>query len=323
MEDEKSFLYPPIEPYANGLLDVGDANLVYWEACGNPAGKPAVVLHGGPGSGCSTEMRRYFNPQAYNIILFDQRGCGRSRPHASEPNVDLSANTTEHLIADIERLRRERGIERWLVFGGSWGCTLGLAYAERYPQRVTEMVLSGVTMTRRSEIDWLYRGVAPLFPAQWNRLRSGVPVSERDEDLVEAYHRLLQDPDPAVHRKAAADWYAWESSLLSLDPKAKPDPRRFGPEFQLAFARIVTHYFRHNAWLEDGILLREARKLAGIPGILVHGRLDLGAPLVTAWELAQAWPDADLVIVENAGHATTEPGIGENLIAATDRFACA
>jgi proline iminopeptidase len=316
-----SVLYPPIEPYAHGLLDVGDDNLIYWEACGNPRGKPAVVLHGGPGSGCSEDMRRYFDPGAYRIALFDQRNCGRSKPHASEWHTNLSSNTTEHLLADMERLRQHLGIDRWLLFGGSWGCTLGLAYAERYPHRVSEIVLGGVTMTRRSEIDWLYRGVAPLFPEQWARFRAGIPPEERDGDLVEAYHRLLQNPDPAVHLKAAKDWCDWEASLLSVDPKAKPDPRRLEPAFQLAFARIVTHYFRHNAWLEDGILLREASALAGIPGVTVHGRLDLGAPLVAAWELAQAWPGSELVIVDNAGHAINEPGIGEALIAATDRFA--
>jgi proline iminopeptidase len=319
-------LYPQIEPYEHGLLNVGDDNLIYWEACGNPGGKPAVVLHGGPGSGCSEGMRRYFDPDLYRIVLFDQRGCGRSKPHASETHTDLSANTTEHLLADMERLRRRLGIDRWLLFAGSWGCTLGLAYAERHPHRVTEIILGGVTMTRRSEIEWLYRGVAPLFPEQWARFRAGAPSpegapsGEGDGDLVEAYHRLLMNPDPAVHLKAARDWCEWEAALLSVDPAAKPDPRRSQPTFQLAFARIVTHYFRHNAWLEDGILLRNVSALAGIPGVMVHGRLDLGAPLVTVWELSQAWPDSELVIVDNAGHATTEPGIGEALIGATDRF---
>jgi proline iminopeptidase len=271
-------------------------------------------------------MRRYFDPDLYRIVLFDQRGCGRSKPHASETHTDLSANTTEHLLADMERLRRRLGIDRWLLFAGSWGCTLGLAYAERHPHRVTEIILGGVTMTRRSEIEWLYRGVAPLFPEQWARFRAGAPTpagapsGEGDGDLVEAYHRLLMNPDPAVHLKAARDWCEWEAALLSVDPAAKPDPRRSQPTFQLAFARIVTHYFRHNAWLEDGILLRNVSALAGIPGVMVHGRLDLGAPLVTAWELSQAWPDSELVIVDNAGHATTEPGIGEALIGATDRF---
>ena len=313
--------YPEIEPYEHGMLDAGDGNRIYWEVCGNPDGKPAVVLHGGPGSGCSTGVRRCFDPSAYRIVLFDQRGCGRSRPHASEPNTDLSVNTTEHLLADMERLRQHLGINRWLLFGGSWGCTLGLVYAERFLQRVTEIVLAGVTMTRRSEIDWLYRGVAPLFPEQWARFRAGVPHAERDGDLVKAYYRLLQNPDPAIHLKAAKGRCDWEAALLSVDPDARPDPRRSQPAFQLAFARLVTHYFRHNAWLEDGILLREAGSLAGIPGVMVHGRLDLSAPLVTAWELAQAWPDSELVIVSGAGHASTDPGMSEALIAATDRFA--
>jgi proline iminopeptidase len=314
-------LYPEIEPYEHGMLDVGDSNALYWEACGNPEGKPAAVLHGGPGSGCSTSVRRYFDPSVYRIVLFDQRGCGRSRPHAGDLNTDLSVNTTGHLLADMERLRQHLDIDRWLLFGGSWGCTLGLAYAERYPHRVMELVLFGVTMTRRSEIDWLYGGVAPLFPEQWARFRAGVAAVERDNDLVEAYHRLLQNPDPAIHMRAARDWCDWEAALLSVDPEFKPDPRRSEPAFQLAYARIVTHYFRHEAWLEDGILLRQADLLAGIPGIMVQGRLDLGAPLVTAWELARAWPDGELVIVHNAGHATSDPGMSEALVAATDRFA--
>ena len=313
-------LYPEIEPYERGMLEAGDGNLVYWEICGNPNGKPALVLHGGPGSGRSIGARRRFDPDAYRIILFDQRNCGRSLPHASEPDADLSQNTTEHLLADMELLRRRLGVERWLLHGGSWGSTLSLAYAERYPQRVTEIILVGVTMTRPSEIDWLYRGVAPLFPAQYARFREGVPA-ERDGDLIEAYHRLLYHTDPAVRQKAAQDWCAWENSFVSIDPNAKPDPSRLQPAFQLAFARIVTHYFRHNAWLEDGILLREAGKLAGIPGILIQGRLDLGGPLVTAWELAQAWPGSELIVVNGAGHSAADPGMTEAIVAATDRFA--
>jgi proline iminopeptidase len=314
-------LYPEIEPYNHGMLDVSDGNLVYWEVCGNPQGKPAVVLHGGPGSGCSTGARRYFDPQVYRIVLFDQRGCGRSTPHASDLRTDLSVNTTAHLLADMEQLRQYLDIDKWLLFGGSWGSTLGLAYAERHPQRVTAIVLGSVTTTRRTEIDWLYRGVAPLFPAQWARFRAGVPPAERDGDLVAAYHRLLQEPDPAIHMQAAQEWCAWEATLVSVDPEATPEPRRLQPAFQLAFARIVTHYFHHNAWLEDGILLRHVSTLAHIPGILVHGRLDLGSPLVTAWELVQAWPNSELVIVSGAGHASTDPGMSEALIAATDRFA--
>ena len=231
-----TMLYPKIEPYEHGMLDVGDGNRIYWEVCGNPDGKPALVLHGGPGSGCSAGVRRYFKPSAYRIVLFDQRGCGRSEPHASDLNTDLSVNTTEHLLADMERLRQHLNIDLWMLYDGSWGCTLGLAYAERYPHRVTEIVLVGVTMTRKSEIDWLYRGVAPLFPEEWGRFCAGVPPTERDGSLVEAYYRLLQSPDPAIHMKATQDWCDWENALLSIDPDAKPDAGRLQPAFQLAFA---------------------------------------------------------------------------------------
>ena len=314
-------LYPEIEPYDHGMLDVGDGNRVYWEVCGNPDGKPALVLHGGPGSGCSTGMRRYFDPAAYRIVLFDQRGCGRSTPHASDLSIDLSVNTTGHLLGDIEHLRQHLSIDRWLVFGASWGSTLGLAYAERHPHRVTAIILAGVTTTRPSEIEWLYRGVAPMFPEAWARFRAGVPAAERDGDLVEAYHRLLQHPDSNIHLQAAKDWCDWEFALVSVDLDAKPEPRRLQPAFQLAFARLVTHYFRHRAWLEDSVLLRRAASLAGIPGVLIHGRLDLAAPLVTAWELARAWPGSELVIVNRAGHGASEPDMSEAIIAATDRFA--
>jgi proline iminopeptidase len=208
-----------------------------------------------------------------------------------------------------------------MVFGVSWGSTLGLAYAEHHPERVTAIVLVGVTMTRQREIDWLYSGVAPLFPEQWQRFRAGVPESERDGSLVEAYARLLDDPDSAVRQKAADDWNDWEMALNSIDPNAKPSPRSLDPAFRLARARIITHYFRHRAWLEDGVLLREAGRLADIPGVMIQGRLDLGGPLVTAWELAQAWPAGRLVVVENAGHSASDPGMTEALIAATDGFA--
>ena len=312
-------MYPEIEPHEHGMLDVGDGNHIYWEAYGNPDGKPVVVLHGGPGSGCSTGIRCYFDPSAYKIVLFDQRGCGRSKPHASDLHTALSVNTTDHLIADIELLRQQLGIDRWMIFGGSWGSTLALAYAERNPHRITEIVLFAVTTTRRSEIDWLYRGVAPMFPEQWARFRAGVPADDRDGDLIEPYHRLLMNPDPAIHLKAARDWFEWESAVMALDPDDKPEHRRLQPTFQLAFARIVTHYFRHNAWLEDGILLREADSLADIPGIMLHGRLDLCSPLVTAWELAQAWPNSKLVVVSGAGRGSG-PGMGEVIIEATERF---
>ena len=266
-------------------------------------------------------MRRFFDPGCYRIVLFDQRGCGRSTPHAGAVQADLSANTTDHLLADIERLRIHLSIDRWVLFGSSWGSTLALAYAQRHPELVTEIVLVGVTTTRKRDIDWLYRGVCCLFPEQWARFQAGVPAAERDGDLVEAYHRLLMNPDPAIHGPAAASWFAWEASLVSVDPNAKPDPRRAQPEFQLAFARIVTHFFRHRAWLDDGVLVREAGKLAGIPGIMIHGRLDLGAPLIAAWELDRAWSKGCLVIVDGAGHSSADPGMTEAVIEATDRFA--
>jgi len=289
------------------LLDVGDGNHVYWEVSGSPDGKPALVVHGGPGSGLGVGNRRYFDPQRYRLIQFDQRGCGRSTPHASDPAADMTVNTTDHLVADMERLREHLGIERWLLYGGSWGSTLILAYAERYPQRVTEVVLLGVTMTRRSEIDWLYRGVGRFFPEEWERFRIGVPATERDGDLVAAYARLMENPDPDVRSKAAADWLTWEDAVISLEPKGKPKTYSSRPPAAaLAFVRICTHYFSHGAWLEEGELLHNAGRLTGIQAVLMHGRLDLGSPLGTAWELARAWPDAQLVIIDDSGHTGSE-----------------
>src|SRR5687768_13983678 len=216
--------YPPIEPYDDGMLEVGDGNLVYWEACGNPDGKPALVVHGGPGSGCGTGARRTFDPARYRVVLFDQRGCGRSTPHASDPATDMSANTTDHLIADMELLREHLGIERWLLFGGSWGSTLSLAYAERHPQHVSQIVLVAVGTTRRSEIDWLYRGVGRFFPEQWERFRAGAGASlaADDDDIVGAYARLVEDPDPDVRARATNDWLAWEDAVVSLDGNGTP-----------------------------------------------------------------------------------------------------
>lgn len=314
-----STFYPPIEPFDHGMLDVGDGQLLYWESCGNPDGKPAVVLHGGPGAGCGPGSRRHFDPESYRMVLFDQRGAGRSTPPASDPATDLSVNTTHHLVSDIERLRTHLGIECWLVYGASWGSTLGLTYAEQHPDRVSELVLAAVTMTRRSEVHWLYHGVGRFFPAQWARFRDGVPAADRDDDLVDAYARLLAHPDPQVREQAARDWCDWEDTVVSLDDGRVANPRFADPEFRMAFARIVTHYFRHAAWLEEGQLLRDAHRLAGIPGMLIHGRLDLGGPLVTAWELAQAWPDSELVVLDHSGH--TSPELGAHVIAATDRFA--
>jgi proline iminopeptidase len=314
-------LYPEVKPYEHGMLEVGDGNLVYWEICGNPGGKPAVVLHGGPGSGCSTWHRRLFDPSAYRVVLFDQRGCGRSAPHASAPDTDLASNNTSNLIADIELLRQHLDVDRWLVFGGSWGSTLALAYAERYPDRVTEIILWGVTTGRRKEFDWLFRGgVAVLFPEQWERLRAGVPASERDGDIVEAYHRLLHDPDPAIRRQAAIAWCTWESATPAWPPTPGLSLRFTDAAFRMAFARLVTHYVRHDAWLEDGSLLRHAGSLADIPGILVNGRFDFQAPIGWAWDLNRVWQRAKLVIVDDAGHDASGASITRELIRATDQF---
>lgn len=313
-------LYPEIEPYDHGMIEVGDGNRVYWEVCGNPNGKPAIVLHGGPGSGCTPGMRRSFDPAAYRIVLLDQRGCGRSTPHAGDPRTDLTANTTQHLLADLERLRRHLAIERWLVFGGSWGSTLGLAYAERHPECVSEVVLFGIVTTRRHEVEWVTRHVGRLFPEPWRRFRDGVPPAERDGDLVRAYAALLHHPDAAIREQAASDWCDWEDAHVRVRPQHRRNPRYDDPAFRMAFARLVTHYWRHAAFLEDGLLLREAGRLAGIPGVLVHGRLDVSSPLDIAWELAQVWPGSELVVVEEEGHSGG-PGMAERLVAATDRFA--
>lgn len=295
-------LYPDVSPHAHGTLDVGDGNLVYWESCGNPRGTPAVVLHGGPGSGCTEWHRRLFDPSIYRLVLFDQRACGRSTPHASDPGTDLTSNTTPNLIDDIERLRHRLDIERWLVFGGSWGSTLALAYAERHPPRVSGMILCGVTTGRRREFDWLFRGgVAAFFPQQWECLRSALPAADRDGDLVEAYHRLLHDSDPEVRRRAAFEWCLWESATVAWPPTDGLARRFADPSYAMAFARLVTHYVRHDAWIEDGSLLRDAAALADIPGILVNGRFDFQAPIANAWVLKRVWPRAELVIVDDAG----------------------
>ncbi|WP_020673308.1 prolyl aminopeptidase [Amycolatopsis nigrescens] len=295
-------LYPPIEPYQHGMLDVGTGNRIYWEVCGNPDGKPAVFVHGGPGWGSLPVRRRCFDPERYRIVLFDQRGCGRSTPHASDPTTDMKHNTTEHLLSDLERLREHLGIERWLLYGGSWGSTLLLAYAERNPHRVSEIVISGVTTSRPSEIDWLYRGAARFRPEQWEQFRAGAGAGPGD-DLPTAYARLIEDPDPDVRTRAANAWCAWEDALNS------PGPNAFGSRphaDRLAIVRICAHYFSHRAWLEDGALLRDAGRLTGIPGVLIHGRLDLSSPPHTAWELDRAWPDAELAIIDDSGHTGSD-----------------
>jgi proline iminopeptidase len=313
-------LYPPIEPYDQGLLDVGDGNRVHWEVCGNPSGKPALVVHGGPGQGCNANMRRAYDPTRYRVVLFDQRGCGRSTPHASDPATDMRFNTTAHLVADMERLREHLGIERWLLCGGSWGSTLILAYAEAHPSRVTEIVISSVTTTRRWEIDWLYRGVGRFFPEEWERFRAGVPEADRN-DPVAGYARLMEHPDARVRAKAANDWCAWEDAVLSLEPNAKPNLYSDRPSDDLlAFVRICAHYFAHGAWLEEGQLIANAGRLKGIPGVLIHGRLDLSGPLDTAWELARAWPDARLIPLSDSGHHASQTK-RKHLLDALNHFA--
>ncbi|MDB5748228.1 MAG: proline iminopeptidase [Massilia sp.] len=306
--------YPPLEPYASGLLDVGDGHQVYWEACGNPAGKPALFLHGGPGGGCTPGSRRFFDPARYRIVLFDQRGCGRSQPHAR-----LRANTTVHLMDDIEHLREHLDIDQWLLFGGSWGATLALAYAQAHPRRVSALVLRGVFTARRRELRWLYQdGASHLFPEAWHSFIALVPAHERG-GMVEAYHRRLSCGDAALEARAAHAWCAWEEALSTLLPDAGgpwPDPAA-----DLALARIETHYFRHGAFMEEGQLIANAHRLRGIPGVIVQGRHDTVTPAATAWELQRHWPEARLQMVPGAGHASGEAGIASRLVMATDGFA--
>ena len=308
------FFYPALDAHDDGMLDVGDGHHVYWEVSGNPRGKPVVFLHGGPGSGTSPLHRRFFDPAAYRIVLFDQRGCGRSTPHVATADPD-EHNTTWHLVADMEALREHLGIERWQLFGGSWGATLALAYAQKHPDRVTEVILRGVFLLRRSELDWLYRGGAgALFPQEWARFSALVP----DGDLLDGYQTLLRDPARAA--EAAATWSDWEGAIVALDPSPGMVASYGNPKFAVAFAKLALHYFTHGGWLADEQLIRDAGKLTGIPGRIVQGRYDLVTPPVTAWELAQAWPDARLTILPKAGHAITDYGVLDALVTATDDF---
>lgn len=294
--------FPPIEPFESGFLEVGEGHRVYWESCGNPDGKPALFLHGGPGSGCSPGSRRIFDPAIYRIVLFDQRGCGRSRPLAESEGIDPSTNTTAHLIRDIEMLRRTLAIEAWTVFGGSWGTTLALAYAQSHPQRVAAMVLALVTTTSRREVEWITGGVKRFFPAEWERFAAAVPARLRHLPLVDAYAELLFDGDPAVRDLAAREWCAWEDAHVSLTPGHRPNERFADRDFRLRFARLVTHYWRHAAFLEDEQLIRDAPLLDGIPGVLINGRYDVSGPLETAYRLSRRWATSRLEVLEDAGH---------------------
>jgi proline iminopeptidase len=303
-----------------GLLDVGDNNRVYWETRGRPAGRPVLIVHGGPGGGRSRRAHTMFDHNVFQTVTFDQRGCGDSVPSAADPATDMAHNTTEHLLADMEALRRHLGVDRWLLYGGSWASTLILAYAQRHPRRVDGIILIGVTMTRAREIDWLYHGLRLLLPVEWERFRAGVPAPERDGDLVEAYRQLMEHPDRLVRAQAAEDWCAWEDAVIAHETLGNPGQYSAKPGSEkLAFVRICTHYFAHNAWLQDEQLLRNADRLKGIPGVLIHGRLDLSGPLLTAWELAQAWPDAELKVIEDSGH-TGSPAMRSAILEAITRY---
>lgn len=309
-------LYPSIEPYETGIVDVGDGHKVYYERSGKPGGKPAVFLHGGPGGGISPSHRQLFDPDIYDVMLFDQRGCGRSTPYAS-----LDANTTWHLVDDIELLRKLVGTEQWLVFGGSWGSTLALAYAQKHPERVSALILRGIYTMTRPELAWYYQfGVSEMHPEKWERFIAPIPKNERS-DLLGAYYRLLTGNDRVAQLEAAKAWTIWEGETITLLPDAEFAAPFLDPHYALAFARIETHYFVNAGWMEEGQLLRDAGKLAGIPGTIVHGRYDMPCPARYAFALHQAWPDADFQLVEGAGHAYSEPGILDQLIRATERFA--
>ena len=311
-------LYPEIEPSESGHLDVGDGHSLYWELSGNPDGKPVVFLHGGPGGGSSPDHRRQFNPDKYKILVFDQRGCGKSTPYAS-----LEANTTQHLIDDIEKLRAEVAkVDKWMVFGGSWGSTLSLAYAQAHPERATELVLRGIFLFDQYEVDWLYKegGASAIYPDAWEEFVGLIPEEERG-DLVGAYRRRLTSDDQAVQLAAAKAWSKWEGVTVTLLPNAHVIEEFTSPDKAIAIARIENHYMANGGWLEEGQLLRGAEKLRGIPGVIVQGRHDSCTPPKAAWALKKAWPEVELNIVPDGGHLFNEPGILDGLVRATDKFA--
>jgi proline iminopeptidase len=307
-------LFPPIEPYAEGWLAVGDGHTLYWYECGNPKGRPALFLHGGPGAGCISAYRRFFDPEIWRVVLVDQRGAGRSRPAA-----DVTANTTQHLVEDLEKLREARGIEDWLVFGGSWGSTLALAYGETYPERCTGFVLRGVFLGTQAEIDWFMHGMGHFFPEAAEAFVAPIPPGERD-DLLEAYYRRLADPDPEVHLPAARAWTLYESRCSSLRSRIG-DGRLTSDRFALAVARMEAHYFRHQCFLAPDKLLANAGRVAHLPCVIVQGRYDIVCPPVSARRLAAAWRRAELVMIEDAGHSALEPGIRAALVRATEEMA--
>lgn len=311
-------LYPDFAPHETGMLDVGDGHKLWWELSGNPNGKPVVFLHGGPGGGSGPEHRRQFNPEKYKILVFDQRGCGKSTPYA-----DLDHNTTWDLVDDIEKLRTQVSrVEKWQVFGGSWGSTLSLAYAETYPDRVTELVLRGIFLFDQHEIDWMYKegGASQVYPDKFDEFLALIPEDERG-DLVEAYRKRLTSSDKAEQLRAAQVWSKWEGDIVTLLPSPSTIEHFTAPEVAVAVARIENHDMANRGWLEEGQLLRDAAKLKGIPGVIVQGRHDTCTPPVAAWKLKKAWPEVELNIVPDAGHLFNEPGILDGLLRATDKFA--
>ena len=317
LKDPLTWLYPPLEPYRTGRLKVSELHDLHFEECGNPEGRPVVFLHGGPGGGCEAKMRRFWNPEKYRIVLFDQRGCGKSTPYAS-----LEENTTWDLVSDTEQLREHLGIEKWQVFGGSWGSTLALAYAQKHPERVLELVLRGIFLLRREEIEWFYqKGASILFPDAWEPFLAHIPEAERS-DLMTAYHKRLTSEDPAVRLAAAKIWSTWEGATSKLLPDAEFTGHYEEDEFALAFARIEAHYFVNRGFLEtDDLLLQGAQKIRHIPGVIVQGRYDVVCPLTSAWALHRAWPEADFVITPDSGHSAFEAPNCRALVAATDKFA--
>jgi len=309
-------LYPAIEAYETGFLDTGDGHSIYYERSGTKGAKPAVFLHGGPGGGFSAKHRQLFDPKLYDVMLFDQRGCGKSTPNAS-----LDNNTTWHLVADIEKLREKMGVDKWLVFGGSWGSTLALAYAEKYPEHVSELVVRGIYTLTKGELDWYYQfGVSEMFPDKWERFLAPIPEDER-HDMMGAYRKRLVGTDRDKQVEAARAWSLWEGETITLLPEPETSDKFGEDDFAVAFARIENHYFVHAGWMEEGQLLRDAHKLQDIAGTIVHGRYDMPCPARYAWALHKAWPKADFRLIEGAGHAYSEPGILDALIEATDKYA--
>ena len=318
MSPKRRTLYPAIEPYQTGMLDVGDGHRLYWELSGNPDGKPVVFLHGGPGGGPSPDHRRQFNPDKYKILVFDQRGCGKSTPYAS-----LESNTTWDLVEDIEKLRTEVAkVDKWQVFGGSWGSTLALAYSEKYPERTTELVLRGIFLFDQYEVDWMYKegGASQVYPDKFEDFLAPIPEDERG-DLLEAYRKRLTGDDREQLLIAAKAWSKWEGDIVTLLPSPETVDHFTSPEIAVAVARIEHHYMAAGGWLEEGQLLRDAVKLKGIPGVIVQGRHDTCTPPVAAWKLKQAWPEVELNIIPDGGHLFSEPGVLDGLIRATDKFA--